>query len=649
MHPNNNEDSAGKNSSLALLNLTPPIYPARTRFYPLPPERLGTQLAESLSSYIAALAREHSCSTSNFVKEEIGPLSQQIPNNSFELSTDTRPAKINYFPRWKELNSFGPITMRVVSALEYGTGVKDIHRMTLLSLDGVVTPALLHDHRRWCPFCLEDFRNSGRVFEPLLWSLRLVSACSIHKAPLRGLCQRCSRTSSHLQQWSVPGHCPWCGIWEGESGDHQPETVSADLSGNVLQAKIVEDFLIQLSSSKVSIDASILQRNLSRCVEVCTAGNLSAFLRACGISETARRRMVGELVSLENLVSIAIELDLSVSQFFGDDEVACEQAWRHAASSIDESVLKESQLRPFWLRERLAEATIEKPPPSLLAVAKRNGYTSTAMFRRAAPELCDAIAENYLESVRSGEQKRTVAGNISRDIDPQALLEEELSKDSPRTIGEIAQSLGYAGAPSLRAMAPAMCKKITKKRSDQRHSALLQRKRAISLALKEEPAPNPTELLSRLDLRTLDQLRHVDEELYKSLTERYAVRLSKERDCIRSQIEGCLKQAKLRWKYIERLTRLRRTSIQKQFPDLYEKAKVLSKESRDNQAKSDLEAAEGHVRDAVEQLLASGIQPSILNVHRAVPKGLYLGTTWIERILRKIRQEELPATTKAAA
>jgi hypothetical protein len=168
-----------------------------------------------------------------------------------------------------------------------------------------------------------------------------------------------------------------------------------------------------------------------------------------------------------------------------------------------------------------------------------------------------------------------------------------------------------------------------------RKSALLQRKRALSLALMEEPAPSLEELRVRLGLRSSDQLRSVDEELCKSLRRRYRMRLVKERDCVRSLIEGCLEQPNPRWKSIEHATGWIRSRIRNHFPDLYTKAKALCKETWDNESESDLNAAEARIRQVVEQLLARGIQPSIQNVYRFVSKAPYLGTTWIERILRK--------------
>jgi hypothetical protein len=637
VYTDEDESPVRNDSSIAQWNSSTPIYAARTRFFPLRPERLGTPLVESLSSYIAALAKEHSTKTSDFLKMEIIPLSQHASDGPRESRTPSRTTMVK-FPVWKELNSFGPITTRIASALENGTGVEDIHRMTLSSLEGIIAQALHHPYRRWCPLCLEEFRNSGRVFEPLLWSLSLVSICSIHKAQLQSSCQRCSRNSSHLQEGSVPGHCPWCGIWEGEAGVYPAETVNVDAARKVRESKAVGEFLAQVSSSSLSVDAFILERNLRRCIEVCT-GNIAAFSRVLGVSSALLPRKLRRVVSLQSIVSIASSLQLSVSVFFEEDEVTCEEAWRRAASLIDRSVLSKRLLHPSWLKERLTEAATESPPPSLGTVAKRYGYTSSTMLRRRAPELCDAIAQNYLGSVQSGEQRWTFPGNISRQIDLQAALEAELSKDAPRTIEEIAHSLGYAAARSLRDVAPQMCKHIAKKRSDERKSARLQRKRALSMALKEEPAPSLEELRVRLGLRSSDHLRWVDEELCKSLRQRYRTRLAKERDGVRSLIEGCLKQSNPRWKTIEHDTGWIRSLIKKHFPDLYEKAKILCKETWDNESESDLNAAEARVRHAVEQLQARGIQPSIQNVYRTVPKGPYLGTNWIERILRKIRQE----------
>lgn len=258
------------------------------------------------------------------------------------------------------------------------------------------------------------------------------------------------------------------------------------------------------------------------------------------------------------------------------------------------------------------------------------GTLPSELLRQRCPGRGQARAQ-------SGEQRWTFPGNISRQIDIQAVLEAELSKDAPRTIEAIAHSLGYAAARSLRDVAPQMCKHISKKRSDQRRSASLQRKRALSLALREEPAPSLEELRFRLNLRSSDQLRSLDGELCKSLSKRHRMRRVKERDGVRSLIEGCLKQPNPRWTTIEHDTGWVRSLIKIHFPDLYAKAKILCKETWDNKSQSDLNAAEARVRHVVEELLATGIQPSIQNVYRIVPKGPYLGTTWIERILRKIR------------
>ena len=130
-------------------------------------------------------------------------------------------------------------------------------------------------------------------------------------------------------------------------------------------------------------------------------------------------------------------------------------------------------------------------------------------------------------------------------------LERISVKDTPGTISEIAQSIGYASTSSLWNVAPQICKKIIEKRSDQRKHASVQRRRALSLALSEEPAPSFEELRVWLNLRSIDQLRLVDGELCKSLCKRYRMRVVKEPDCVRSSIEDCLKQSNPTWKTIE--------------------------------------------------------------------------------------------------
>jgi AraC-like DNA-binding protein len=436
----------------------------------------------------------------------------------------------------------------------------------------------------------------------------------------------------------VPGHCPRCQVWEGEHWYNQPTTEHAKLSENVLRTSTVEAFLAQLSSPSISVDVSILQRNLCRCIEVCT-GNRFAFLRVCGLSERQRLRKPDELVSLQDLISVAIRLDLSIYQFFEQDKVACEEAWRHAASMIDQSVTNEFSVHSSWTKERLAEVATETPPPSLATVAKRYGYTTTAAMRRRAPDLCEAITLNYLGAARSREQKCAIYSGVSSHIEIQPALDLELSKDGPSPIENVGGGVGLAESEPLQDMAPEICKKANKNRSEQRKREILRQRAILSLALDEEPAPSPGELRVRLDLPSGDRISSVHEDLCSSLYERYRHRLAKERSCVRSLIEDRLRQPNPSWANIAQETGLNRSVIMRRFPDLYTKARILCKETGNMERKADFNAAEIHVRQVVERLGSRGIHPSIRRVFRAVPKGHYLGITWIERILRTIPPE----------
>src|SRR5215469_3857426 len=44
---------------------------------------------------------------------------------------------------------------------------------------------LLHTTKAWCPVCLEEWRTTGQViYDPLLWTFRVVTYCSRHQCQL---------------------------------------------------------------------------------------------------------------------------------------------------------------------------------------------------------------------------------------------------------------------------------------------------------------------------------------------------------------------------------------------------------------------------------------------------------------------------------
>jgi len=74
---------------------------------------------------------------------------------------------------------------------------------------------LLKSHRAWCPLCYAEDQKAGIVYERLAWAMNLVKVCPCHRAPLVDRCQHCKCQQPALAVFSRPGHCSHCGQWLG--------------------------------------------------------------------------------------------------------------------------------------------------------------------------------------------------------------------------------------------------------------------------------------------------------------------------------------------------------------------------------------------------------------------------------------------------
>lgn len=176
--------------------------PPRSHFYPLKPIGLGTVWVESLTSYIARLAQEHTTLPTTLVNKEIVPC----------LGTTRLQAA-----SLRLLNGAYPYSLAFVKVLEQLTANENLRSLTMLRWINVVDPKrIVHATRRWCASCYDEWRGSRQVvYDPLLWNLRVTTHCPRHKTPLSAACGQCGKTSPTLTQKSRPGHCPRCRRWLG--------------------------------------------------------------------------------------------------------------------------------------------------------------------------------------------------------------------------------------------------------------------------------------------------------------------------------------------------------------------------------------------------------------------------------------------------
>jgi hypothetical protein len=176
-----------------------------TLLYPLCPFALGQAECEGLISYLCRLAAAHTVSVDDLVNHCLSECSE----------TDFR--KWQHFSWWnrsKAASVFAPgRTVPLSDALVKATGVAEVHRLSLAALSSTLDlGGLSADHARHCPRCVRE-RPYPKAFRPILWDLRIVTACPTHH--IRLVSSECgSSDPRRLVTWyrkQVPGVCTTCG------------------------------------------------------------------------------------------------------------------------------------------------------------------------------------------------------------------------------------------------------------------------------------------------------------------------------------------------------------------------------------------------------------------------------------------------------
>lgn len=206
-------------------DLHPPDIPPRTRLHPLPPLGVGTPHVESLAGYISRLALSYCVTTGTLVTREI---SYVLGNAEPKRGDDS--TYIGAKSSGEGINSLSQRSEKWVSALETLTGRSDLLHLTLTLWRNIIPPQrLIRDIRCWCPECYQTaLDHEQEPYEQLLWSVREVIACPVHKKPLVTSCPHCGEEQRPLAWRSRPGVCAKCYGWMGSIREY-PDASSWDL------------------------------------------------------------------------------------------------------------------------------------------------------------------------------------------------------------------------------------------------------------------------------------------------------------------------------------------------------------------------------------------------------------------------------------
>ena len=162
------------------IDITIPALPPRSILYSIEPIGIGTPYVESLASYINRLAVEHSISVADLFIRIIS-----IYGSIFSEKTNT------FKNLWKILSTINNASKSsiIVEIMSELTIRSELKYLTLATIEDLNINGALSKIKRYCPKCYEEQKASNNiVYDPLIWSIRAIKICPIHRLYLLDDC-----------------------------------------------------------------------------------------------------------------------------------------------------------------------------------------------------------------------------------------------------------------------------------------------------------------------------------------------------------------------------------------------------------------------------------------------------------------------------
>lgn len=188
------------------------VVPFRSVLYNLEPMCIKTEFRESLSGYTTRLAESHNLTQGALFSKLITPLlDKRYINNIAYKGGD------GFYNTSAGINGIDTLATDFIKVISILTNRNDLNKLTLSSWANILpTRGLLRDEKAWCPLCYLDAKEKKAVvYEQLIWTLKIVKYCPIHKVQLVNKCPFCGKKMQTISRKSRPGYCSKCEKWVG--------------------------------------------------------------------------------------------------------------------------------------------------------------------------------------------------------------------------------------------------------------------------------------------------------------------------------------------------------------------------------------------------------------------------------------------------
>lgn len=383
-------------------DFTPEQRPPRSALRSAEPIGLGTAWVESLSGYLARVARAHSLSPRALL-ERVVPAAHpdlgEVGSNREDLALLAR--RLLERPSASINGAWG--TAQIVTQLLARLTMRtDLAALSLLPWGGFLIPRqLLRTERAYCPVCLDEWHRAGQpLYEPLRWQLQALEVCVRHRVTLRTGCPNpgCRNRRSVLTGWARAGSCGLCGapLWLGAD-----EAIARDrpIGPDVLDWQTFVDAEVgsMLADPPVAGESrdpdypAVLQLAIER------ARSLSqrAFAQQIGMTESSVSywKDAARQPSLIALLRVCRAGGFRLRDaLVGDIEVLRSSEPPNATPFILHSTETHRVLDSSEMERVLREALTAYPPPTMASVYA-DLRVDQRHLRRRQPVLCKAVRE----------------------------------------------------------------------------------------------------------------------------------------------------------------------------------------------------------------------------------------------------------------
>ena len=172
--------------------------------FPIDLHGAGTSDIESLPSYVHRVSIAHGV--------DVGQVLKLVSNNMPRIFRFG-----NSYMRPEVMICKGKTTGSLIEGFEYATG-KNLFGSTLWIVNNFVGRSLgeVVEGFRWCPECIEEMNKTDEAYFKLLWHMKSISACPIHRTRFISQCQHCNHDQTSYRKRQNLGYCQKCGYSLGQ-------------------------------------------------------------------------------------------------------------------------------------------------------------------------------------------------------------------------------------------------------------------------------------------------------------------------------------------------------------------------------------------------------------------------------------------------